>query len=151
MDLSRGFLPKTDIYKGEAELFHPNGTFDYLAPEDIGCVSGALLAEGQGPRIVYLCGPKLMTQKEAAETVGQVIGKEVRVKEIGVERFKEKLSHMPPPVVQNLADAIATSDDITKMYPEALHRQGVANLRNFKGAEPTAFVDWVKEHRELFE
>ncbi|CAG5181346.1 uncharacterized protein ALTATR162_LOCUS9716 [Alternaria atra] len=142
-----------DIKKGGVEVLYPNVVYDYLAPSDIGTVCGTLLTE---PRLqkeagqsIYLCGPKLMTQHEGYAVLSKVLGKEIKIKEIGEERFSQKYGYMPKPVLDTLVRGMRESNSGHDSYAE-IYDKGVENLRKYTEREPTKFEDWVKENQAAF-
>jgi uncharacterized protein YbjT (DUF2867 family) len=142
-----------DIKKGEVEVLYPNIKFDYLAPEDIGTVCGALLAESDfrksaGPSI-YLCGPELMTQREAQGVIAKALGKETNVKEVGEERYREKMAFMPKPVVDSMLEALRESNEGADAYA-GIYEPGVKSLRMYLEREPMKLGEWVVAHQEKF-
>jgi len=147
---SNVFWEHQEIKKGEAELLYPNVRFDYLAPSDIGVVCGSLLAEPRfqkeaGPSF-YLCGPDLLTQREAMETIGKALGKELKIKEVDEERWFQKLQHMPQPLLESLAKSLKESDEGKDTYSN-IYEQAVNNIRKYAEREPTKLEDWIKEHK----
>jgi uncharacterized protein YbjT (DUF2867 family) len=142
-----------DIKNGEVEVIYPNHRFDYLAPEDIGTVCGALLAEADfrksaGPSI-YLCGPEMMTQREAQGVIAKALGKELHVEEVGEERFREKMAFMPKPVVDSMLGGFRKSNEGVDAYA-GIYDPGVKNLRMYLEREPMKLGEWVVAHKEKF-
>ncbi|CAA9959756.1 hypothetical protein CFE70_003197 [Pyrenophora teres f. teres 0-1] len=151
---SNVFWEHQEIKKGEAELLYPNVRFDYLAPSDIGIVCGSLLAEPRFQKEAgssfYLCGPDVMTQHEAMETIGKALGKELKIKEVDKERWFQKLEHMPRPLLEGLSKDLKESDEGKDVYGR-IHEQAVKNFRKYAEREPTKLEDWIKEHKAAFE
>ncbi|KAI0585147.1 NAD-binding-10 domain containing protein [Pyrenophora tritici-repentis] len=151
---SNVFWEHQGIKKGEAELLYPNVHFDHLAPSDIGLVCGSLLIEARFQKEAgssfYLCGPNLLTQREAMETIGKALGKELKIKEVDQERWFQKLEHMPRPLLESLAKDLKESDEGKDVYTK-IHEQAVKNFRKFAEREPTKLEDWMKEHKAAFE
>jgi uncharacterized protein YbjT (DUF2867 family) len=142
-----------DIKKGEVELLYPNVRFDYLAPSDIGTVCGALLVESrfqkEAGQSFYLCGPQLLTQREAHAVIGKALGKEIQVKEIDEEKWYKNLEYMPKPVLDTLARGMRESNSGRDSYAK-IYNEAVQNLRKYAEHEPTKLEDWVKENRGIF-
>jgi uncharacterized protein YbjT (DUF2867 family) len=138
---------KNEFQKGELEILGPDVEFDFIAPENIGTVAGALLVKGEATKPIYLCGPKLYSQKDAHELAAKILGIKLNVKEIGVERWYETHAFFPKPV----ADAVVSS--LTKnatLYPKEVYEEAVNNIRIYGGIEPTRFEDWVESHKAEF-
>ncbi|KAK2762900.1 NmrA-like family protein [Colletotrichum kahawae] len=86
-----------DVRNGEVYLLRPGAISDYLAPEDIGSVAGAKLAQPTTEsEIIPLCGPDLLSQREAWEIVAKELGRDINIKEIGEDEFIAR-QHVPPP------------------------------------------------------
>ncbi|KAF2183315.1 NAD(P)-binding protein [Zopfia rhizophila CBS 207.26] len=144
------------IQKGEVEVLYPNVKFDYIAPEDIGTVCGALLVEprfregGQISKTIYLCGPELMSQREAFDIVAQALGRSIKIKEIGEAAFFEKHKFLPEPVALSIVNGLRKTLPPNSGYPQELYEEAVANIRKYAEREPTRFIDWVKSHKDVF-
>jgi uncharacterized protein YbjT (DUF2867 family) len=142
---------KEDIKKGELEIVYPEVKFDYISPTDIGTVCGSILAEEKfrPSKPVFLCGPALMTQREAHGIIERVLGHELKIKEIDEASWYEKLSYMPKPVLDSLSawmrDSIAGVDDYATVYEE-----GVANIEKYAERQPTKFEEWVQANKDAF-
>lgn len=70
---------------------YPAARFDYIAPEDIGAVSGALLAKGReelvdGKGVIVLFGPQMLAQEEALRAIAAGVG---QGKEVEVANFAD--------------------------------------------------------------
>ncbi|RMZ71228.1 hypothetical protein GMOD_00005752 [Pyrenophora seminiperda CCB06] len=148
------FWEHQEIKKGEAELLFPDVRMDYIAPSDIGTVCGSLLAEPgfqkeAGPSF-YLCGPKVMTQREGMETIGKALGKELKIKEIDSERWFEKLEHMPRPLLESVEKTLRESKENGDKY-DKIHEQAVKDFRKYAERELTKLEDWIKEHKAALE
>lgn len=137
---------KAGFQKGEIEILYPSVVFDFIAPEDIGTVAGAMLVKGQATKPVYLCGPKLYTQKEAHEVAGKTLGIDVKVTEIGEETFFEK-TFLPRPVAESIVKGLRES---SVSYPKEVYEEAVQNIRTYGEIEPTTFTDWVESHKAAF-
>lgn len=150
---SNVFWNLEDIKKGEVELFYPNVRFDYIAPSDIGTVCGALLAEPrfqkEAGQSFYLCGPELMTQREAHVVIGKALGKEMKIKEIDEERWYQKLGYMPKPILDTLARGMRESNSGHDVYGK-IHEKGVENVRKYTEREPTKLGEWVEANKAAF-
>jgi uncharacterized protein YbjT (DUF2867 family) len=147
---------QAQIRNGTAELLYPEVKHDFIAPEDIGAVCGAILAEPRfqkqdaGQR-VYLCGPELMTQRRAQEIIGETIGREIKIKELSEDEWKEKLKgmHMPEPAAEALLKGLRKSHEGADVYKDVFE-EGSANVRKYKEKEAMTFREWVEAHKELF-
>ncbi|KAK7535842.1 uncharacterized protein J3D65DRAFT_554403 [Phyllosticta citribraziliensis] len=148
----------------EAHIF--NGAFevDCIAPDDIGRVAGALLVapppdllddkdaanptgEKAGKKVLYLCGPQLITQDRVFEIIQEVSGRDVAVKHLSKEQWVERqAAHgMPQPVAAYLAEAMEKgfTDD---QYRRDMYDQAVANVKEVTGRDAMSFEEYVKVH-----
>ncbi|KAF2792954.1 NAD(P)-binding protein [Melanomma pulvis-pyrius CBS 109.77] len=137
---------KAGFQKGEIEIVYPSVEFDFIAPEDIGTVAGALLVKGEATKPINLCGPKLYSQKEAYEVAGKTLGIDLKVIEIDEETFFEK-TFLPRPIAESIVKGLRESS-IT--YPKEIYEEAVQNIRTYGGIEPTTFTDWVESHKAAF-
>lgn len=150
------FWNTSDIQKGEVEILYPNAKFDYIAPEDIGTVCGALLVEsrfrdgGQISKTIYLCGPELISQMDAFDLVARSLARSIKIKEIGETAFIEKHRFLPEPVVHSIVNGLRKSLPPNSGYPQELYEEAVANIQKYTEREPTRFTDWIKSHRDAF-
>ena len=142
-----------DIKKGEVELLYPNVVYDYLAPSDIGTVCGALLTvprfEKEAGQSIYLCGPKIMNQREGFGVVSKALGKEIKIKEIDEERYFEKFGYIPRPILDTLVQGMRESNAGSDAYSE-IYEKAAENVRRYTEREPTQFEEWVKENKASF-
>ncbi|KAL1797796.1 hypothetical protein ACET3X_004402 [Alternaria dauci] len=142
-----------DIKKGEVELLYPNVVYDYLAPSDIGTVCGALLVvagfQKEAGQSIYLCGPKIMSQREGFGVMGRALGKEIKIKEIDEERYFEKFGYIPRPILDTLVQGMRESNAGSDAY-SAIYDKAVENLGKYMEREPTRFEEWVKENQGAF-
>ncbi|CAI6305611.1 unnamed protein product [Periconia digitata] len=139
------------IKSGHASIPFPDAIFDYISPHDIGSVAGSLVVNQpvETSKIVYLCGPELMTQKDAYAVIGKVLNRPIEVTEIDGEDYVKK-SPFPEFVARSLLTVWALQLDKEKAYPAKLYNEAAANIKNYSGKEPTRFEDWVKENENIF-
>ncbi|KAF9875124.1 family ergot alkaloid biosynthesis protein [Colletotrichum karsti] len=141
-----------DVKNGEVYVLRPGSISDYIAPEDIGYVAGATLAEQTTEsRIIPLCGPELLSQREAWNIVSQELGREIKVKEVDEAEFLAR-QKVPPPLARNLADYWLEGEDTSVRYPSELYKEASGNIQKYTGREPTKFAAWIKAHKsEIFD
>ena len=127
--------------------------YDYLAPSDIGTVCGALLTvprfEKEAGQSIYLCGPKIMNQREGFGVVSKALGKEIKIKEIDEERYFEKFGYIPRPILDTLVQGMRESNAGSDAYSE-IYEKAAENVRRYTEREPTQFEEWVKENKASF-
>lgn len=141
------------IRQGSVQLLYPEIKFDYISPTDIGTVCGALLSEPrfqiEGSQFVPLCGPKLLTQREAMGSIGRALGREIEVQEIDEETWYEKqLKIMPRPVIDSITKGMRASNEGHDSYPD--YDEVSANVSKYAEREPTELADWVRENKTVF-
>lgn len=74
---------KSMVRQGEVKIAYPSAAFHYITPEDMGRVSGTLLVRGlqavhePEKNVVRICGPELLSFRDAIEMIGKVIGKSI--------------------------------------------------------------------------
>lgn len=157
-----GFATNTLSWKGginasELKLYHPEARFDYIAPIDMGRVSGTILAEGKtrdGQKAPVLFGPQMLQQKQAVEIIGKALGKDVKIQPVyeqseGAELYKQ--SGVPPPLAEYIAakfNDVSKGDDAGK-DPER-YAKGVANIENLSGKPATSFQQFVEDNKDLY-
>ncbi|KAH8723721.1 hypothetical protein GQ44DRAFT_750778 [Phaeosphaeriaceae sp. PMI808] len=141
-----------EIKKGEVEILSPNFMFDYISPDDIGAVCGAILVAERlrTTKPIYLCGPMLMSQKDAHGVLARVLGCKTDVKETNEARFYEKFSYMPKHVLDSLVETMRGGDNGREAYPEELYNKAVANICKYLEREPTSFEDWAEATKDAF-
>ncbi|KAK5114262.1 hypothetical protein LTR62_002513 [Meristemomyces frigidus] len=145
---------KADIAKGECVAFGHKFRMDGVTPVDMGQVAGTILATGpkNGQHIVYVYGPKIMEQGEAIQAAGRVLGKEVKLGDLGAEQALEQLTAMfhSKPLAEYMVGGY--SEDPTENMKKRLqhYEEGVGNVELYTGRPATRFEDWVRANQELF-
>jgi uncharacterized protein YbjT (DUF2867 family) len=92
---------KDGIKTGEVKLIGSTFQLDCITPADMGRVSGTILVQGpkNGQQKVYLYGPQIMSQGDAIQTVGKVLGKDVKLTTLsqqeGLDAFLQNGVPMP--------------------------------------------------------
>ena len=151
---------KTTVRDGEVKIAYPDAKADWITPGDIGAVCGMLLARGlQGidgadkKNFVNLCGPEMLSLREAMAIIAKAIGKDVEVTQLdeqgGVENFV-KVHGFPEPVAKYLINALKRMDERTDDSFHRLYEEGAGNLRKYAGRLPTSFQQWVEENKQEF-
>ncbi|EEU41571.1 uncharacterized protein NECHADRAFT_64746 [Fusarium vanettenii 77-13-4] len=150
---SSDFIPaahaKADGFKkGEVKLLNLGAVSDYIAPEDIGSVCGVKLVEHEAEsEIVPLCGPDLLTQKEAWEIVAEATGRDLTITEISEKEFiATKKENLPGIVAHALAEYFLGDDKAR--YPADRYKEASANIKKYTGRDPIKLSAWIKAHKE---
>ena len=104
----------------------------------------ALCEDGHAGAEYVLTGPQSLSQFEQISTIGDVIGRSLRMEEISPEEARrELLALMPAFVVNMLLDAWAAA-----IGQPALVTSTVAEIT---GAPARTFRDWATDHAEAFQ
>lgn len=147
---------KSGIAAGEVKVHAPDGLFDYITPNDMGVVSGKILAKGKqdGEKIVYLFGPEMVSQRQAALTIGKALGKEIKVTALDQEGSIQMYmtgGRMPPVVAKYLTERLGDLEkglDSRAVHPA--YKKGVENIPEYAGRPSTTFEEWAKNNTQLF-
>lgn len=144
------------IKKGEVDILYPDVQMDYIVPSDIGTACGAILVEkdfqkpdeGQTGKAVYLCGPQLISQRDAMGVVSKAIGQEIKVNDVAEDAWYEAMTKvMPKPVLESLAKAMRSNHESAGNFAWTSWEDGSANLKKYIGGEPEKFKDWVEKNK----
>ncbi|KAJ4324571.1 hypothetical protein N0V84_003850 [Fusarium piperis] len=140
------------VNKGEITLLRPEAVSDYIAPEDLGSVCGVKLVDHPSEsEIVPLCGPDLLSQKEAWEIVAQAIGRDLTITEISEDAFIAKKEETLPSFVAHALAEYFLGDDKAR-YPEERYKEASGNIKKYTGRDPIKLSAWIKAHKkELFD
>lgn len=142
----------TTVQPPRARLMYDDTYEDNIAPEDIGAVGGAVLAERPSDRkeIIYLLGPEVLTAGEAWATIKRVTGRDDIDTTLSTpEEWTENRikGGMNPGFAKYQADLSVAARVRELAAPEALHREGVANIGKYAGREPTKFAQYLEWHK----
>lgn len=148
------------VRAGEVKLVGPDITFDYIVPSDISRVCAGFLVRGAkrpdgspSPSSVTLCGPKVMSQRDAVAVIGKAIGKELAVKgvspEEGVEVFKANgiAENIAKDLVRMFSSRAESNDEL---YEESLYVEAAANIEKYSGQSSTELTQWASENKAQF-
>lgn len=146
---------KQGIADGEVKLYCPEAKFDYIAPVDMGTVSGKILAHGRqqnGEKIVVLFGPEMTAQGDAVDIISQVSGRKIKMTPVdfqtGVNEYQA--AGMPPPFANYLAEKMGeVGEGVAKQHPD-LYKEGVKNVEKYSERPAQGFKEWANANKELF-
>ncbi|KAH8888093.1 NAD(P)-binding protein [Thozetella sp. PMI_491] len=143
-----GFWSKM-LREGEVKMAYPEATWDWIAPEDIGKVIEA----NAGKNAIYLCGPKFVSQRDAAIIFGRGLGKEIKVTTVDEDtEIDEMASRIPRPAAEMIIKAIGRSyrvDNPSDDVYSSTYEEGAANLRKYVDP-PTSLEEWAEKNMGLF-
>jgi uncharacterized protein YbjT (DUF2867 family) len=101
----------------------------------------ALLEPGRECAEYVLTGPESLTQREQVATIGEVLGRPLRMEEISPDQAREELG-FPPPAMNMLLNAWAAA-----IGQPAFVTDAVAEVT---GVPARTFRDWVFDHAKQF-
>lgn len=148
---------KQGIRAGEVKMYGSGFKIDCITPVDMGGVVGAILAEGlpaDGQRKVFVYGPQILSQKQALEIIGEVLGKEVKVSGMGAEEaLAQYLSKgVPKPMAEYMIRSLGdTNPELEDGSWLAHYKEGMENVKKYTGRPATGFREWVEANLELFQ
>lgn len=128
----------------------------FISPEDIGRVCGALLARGPqaGQGFVNLCGPDLVSQRDAVGVIARAVGREVQVVSLGEEEGVQMMiaeQGMPEAAARYMFRLLKGLGDGEEVwYERAVYEEARENVRKLAGREPMRLGEWVEENKGLF-
>ncbi|KAJ6160719.1 hypothetical protein N7470_004115 [Penicillium chermesinum] len=136
---------KTAILKGDVPA-----VFDYIAPEDIGRVSGSILAHGSDQHIVRLFGAALRPIQEAFQVVGQALGINVKTTKVALDQAAEKMLASGIPEDITGITILNATEHPSGEFPYGGVSGGVPNIRKFTQREPVTLEQWVEANKDKF-
>lgn len=144
------FWFKKAMENGEVPLPLPESQFDYIAPDDIGRVSGFILANGSDQQVVRLYGASLRSFKNAFSVIGNALGKEVKTTKVPLEEAYQKMvangvNEVMSDICVKTATAYPSGD-----FPLGHFSEGPANIRKFTHQEPMTLESWVEANKDQF-
>jgi uncharacterized protein YbjT (DUF2867 family) len=143
------------IRAGEVKIAYPNTCLDWISPGDIGRVAGKLLVEGiqatsgaEERNYITLCGPKLVSQRDAMGIFGRAIGKDVKVTEVDEEEGTKILIEggVPDFVAGPLVKSLGSG---SSQFEGKLYAEGSLNLKKYAG-QVTSLEEWAAANKEVF-
>jgi uncharacterized protein YbjT (DUF2867 family) len=150
------------IHEGNVSLPYPDALWDWISPDDIGKVCGRVLVQGieatEGSverNSITICGPKLISQRDAVGIFATAIGKQIKVIEIDENAAIAQMerSGMPKFVAVQVTKLVtrryegdAPSNDA---YSDAVYEEASSNLRKHAGTA-TSLEDWAAKNKDLF-
>jgi uncharacterized protein YbjT (DUF2867 family) len=103
----------------------------------------ALVKTGHAGKDYVLTGPQSLTQLEQLLTIGQVVGREVRVEEISPEETMQEWAATWPPSVVSM---------LLKSWHAAIGQPAYVTQRveEITGTPARTFFEWARDHAEAF-
>jgi uncharacterized protein YbjT (DUF2867 family) len=113
---------------------------------DIGEVAAtAFLTDELVGQRVPLTGPQAMTNEELVETIGAVLGRQLRYQEVPAELVRERFIGLGFPV--EFADAYIAFLEPTVAKPALVTHE----VDKILGRPAQSFAQWVADHKEVFD
>jgi len=137
------------IAAGEVSMWSGKFEQDNIVPGDIGRVAGNILVSGpkNGQQKVYLYGPETRSVHDSVVKIGEILGKEVKIRFLSREEaLKDFISQgRPEPLAKYMVEAMDS-----KGLDKPRYEEGVGNVELYTEKPATRFEDWVGENREVF-
>jgi uncharacterized protein YbjT (DUF2867 family) len=148
------------ICEGEVKIVYPDAKFDWISPEDIGKVAGMLLVKGNSSEgaeecnAIPLCGPRLVSQREAAVIFGKALGKHIKVTELDEkEGVKNMLNNgVPEFVAGTLVKALGAQirgEGGPSYFGGETYEKATANLQKYAG-RASSLEEWANANKDFF-
>ncbi len=149
------------IQAGELKIAYPEEKFDWLSPDDIGRVSAAALVKGikitegtKDPNTIFLCGPKLLSQRDAALVLAKAAGKDVKIVDADEATVVQSMAAIGVPEVlakQLIAELGKRSRGESKfpIYEGEEYAEASANVSKYAGRS-TSLEEWAAKNLEVF-
>jgi uncharacterized protein YbjT (DUF2867 family) len=103
----------------------------------------ALTEDGHAGAEYIIAGPESLTQCEQVQTIGRVLGRNLRIEEVTREEAKRTcLAYLPTPVADMLLDAWAAALG----QPAYL----TSTFQELTGKAPRTFAQWVADNTAAF-
>lgn len=157
---SNSMMWKSMIPEGDIKLGYPDARFDYIAPEDIGCVSGTFLVKGlpmseSGSRknFVNLVGPEMMAMREAVNVIGKAVGKEVKVSKVDEQvalHILTTLNGLPEPVAKAMLVQFREQEESAGFFNTPGYEEARGGVERYTGKPSLRFHEWVGLNKEKF-
>ncbi|KAJ5903257.1 hypothetical protein N7504_005640 [Penicillium tannophilum] len=149
------------IQEGDVRLAYPDAKFDWISPEDIGKVAGTVLVKGaqetegtEEPTAITLCGPKLMSQRDAVNIFGDALGKKITVTELDEKQGLEVMleNGVPEFAAGSILDAMRpkeSGDGGFDPFEGEAYTKAAANLHKYAW-DVSSLEEWAKANKHIF-
>ncbi|CAN8100542.1 unnamed protein product [Discula destructiva] len=142
----------TNVKPARIRYIYEDGLADYITPEDIGRVGGALLSERpyDGKQVIALSGPKLWTYQEGLALFKKITGREDinTIPSTRAEFIDSMVSlGLPVGIGNYLAQESEGMRDRELWFPKDKYAVNVANIKKYGGKEPLTFEEYLEKHK----
>ncbi|CAG8397764.1 unnamed protein product [Penicillium salamii] len=148
---SNSLNSKRGILEGDVELPNPDAEFDWISPDDVGRVSGKILAHGATEHVVGIVGREKLALKDAMGVISGVLGKSIKITKIGEQEAVNQLCEVgiPTPFAAWMVhDAV---HDAGKSLRADEYQNASKSVLKYTGKAPTSLKQWVEKNRQRFE
>jgi len=149
------------IQQGDVRMAYPDAKLDWISPEDIGKVAATILVKGaqategaEERTFITLCGPKLVSQRDAVKIFGDALGKKIAVTKLDEKQGLEVMleNGVPEsaagPILESLRTKESGEDGFNPFQGEA-YTKAAANLHKYAWAV-SSLEEWAKVNTQLF-
>lgn len=157
------FWWKNMVINGEILATGLDAKFDWIVPDDIGSLSGQILAGAQGPASdgnnlspVYLYGPEMVSIADALAILGDKMGKQIKVTTVPLEeaiKAMVEINGMPEFLARMLLSMIddqARSGQASELYVAPCAEEGRRNFELYTGRKPTLLGEYLDKVKGAF-
>jgi len=117
-----------------------------IDPADVAaCAAAVLLEDGHERQAYPLTGPELVSARDQAATLGEILGREIGITEIPREAARQRMIAAGTPA--QIADAVLATLAGAGTGPGARLQPAV---RQLAGRPPRSFRDWAMRHIAAF-
>jgi uncharacterized protein YbjT (DUF2867 family) len=117
-----------------------------IDPADVAaCAAAVLLEDGHEGQAYPLTGPELISARDQAAILGEVLGRKIGITEIPAEAARQRMIQAGMPA--QVADAVLVTLAGAGAGPGALVQPAV---RELTGRPPCTFRDWAARHAAAF-
>lgn len=148
---------KLGIDERKIKHFSPKHVSDMITNEDMGEVAGTILVEGQraGQDVVYLFGPEMVSEEDAFQTIGKVLGERIEVVTVDADEGLQELIRegLPEPIAKYLVDITVKMDasGLESMgLPKGRQEEGKENVKTYTGHSALGFAEWAGRNKQMF-
>ena len=106
--------------------------------------------------VIRLCGPELVSQRDAVGIIGRAIGKIIKFTELdeqdGLEMYV-KVHGVPEPVAKRLIEVLrmrAKGEGSDTFYEGHGYEEAKENVKKYGGGHSARFHEWVDEDKQKF-
>jgi uncharacterized protein YbjT (DUF2867 family) len=141
-------LPWAGMIRQQGQVFAPFPDVKTAAvdPADVAASAAAVLLEdGHGGRAYPLTGPELVSARDQAAVLSEILGQAIGITEIPPQAARQRMIRAGTPA--QIADAVLATAARAGTGPGGLVQPAIAQLT---GRPPRHFRDWARRHIAAF-